>query len=185
MKKFTFLLVFNLIVCLAFSQTIFKGLDYGMSPNEAKKEFKSNKSAYDSVDFGNGFVWRLFFQNFIYENNELVGVLFSPKGALFGVGHDATTSYLEFSRAFFEHKEYTVFFEPEYWQYPLNFNSTYGLLMCDKDKSIVVQLYPFTSGATGTTTYFPYMKVLNYDWFMKQYNNHVEILEEKSENSGF
>lgn len=173
------------MVSFAFSQTIFKGLNREMSKSDAKKEFKKNKSEYDNVDFGNGFVWRTFNQNFIFDNGGLVGVLFSPKGALMGLSHDGATSYLEFSKAFFENKGYTVFLEPEYWQYPINFRSKYGLLMYDTDRTIMVQLYPYKGYASGKMYYTAYMKVLNYDWFMDEYEEQNEILEEKSENSGF
>lgn len=174
-----------MVVSLAFSQHIYKGLEYGMTAQEAKKEFRSNKAEYDAVDFGNGFVWRLFHQNFIYDNGGLVGVLFQPKGALMGLTHSGTTSYLEFSRAFFEEKGYQVFFEPEFWKYPLNFNSKYGLLMHDEDKKIVVQLYPYSGYVNGATIYSAYMKVINYDWFMQQYESQQQLLELKANESGF
>lgn len=185
MKSILLIIISVMFAVDCFSQTIFKGLNYNMSVSEAKKEFKTNKEQYDNVDFGNGFVWRIFPQNFIYKNGNLVGVLFQPKGALLGLSHTGTTSYLEFSRSFFEIKGYKVFFEPEYWQYPLNFNSKYGLLMQNEDKTIIVQLYPFKWFYSGTTYYSAYMKVLNYAWFMNEYEKQNQILKDKSENSGF
>lgn len=185
MKKLTITTALTLIISLAFSQTVFKGLNYHMRPGEAKNEFKKNKLEYDNVDFGNGFVWRIYQQNFMYDEIGLVGVLFSPKGAALGLSHDGATSYLEFSRAFFENKGYTVFFEPDYWQYPINFKAKYGLLMHDAEKKIVVQLYPY-KGYSGTNWFYSaYMKVMNYDWFMNDFNNQTKILQEKSNNSGF
>lgn len=185
MKKLLLISVFAVMSSSLFAQSIFKGLEYGMSKTEAKKEYKTNKAEYDNVDFGNGFRWRAFHQNFIIVNNDLVGILFTTKGTLLGLSHDGATSYLEYSRAFFEKKGYTVFLEPEYWQYPVNFRSKYGLLMHDEDKSIVVQLYPGSGYANGTSVYFAYMKVLNYEWFMNEFQAQKEINEEKSENSGF
>ena len=42
-----------------------KVLEFGMSKAEAKKEFKANKSDYITVDLGNGFLYRIYQQNFI------------------------------------------------------------------------------------------------------------------------
>ncbi|MFO7864376.1 MAG: hypothetical protein R6U85_10275 [Salinivirgaceae bacterium] len=174
------IVVFFLLYINANAQ-MFKGLEYGMSRREAKKEFRKNTSEYDNVDFGNGFVWRLYTQNFLYEDNNLVGVWFTPKGGALGLTHKGATSYLEFTRVFFEDKNYTVFFEPEYWQYPINFNSMYGLLMHDSEKNIIVHLYPYQNG----NTYNAYMKVFNYEWFMNVFDDYLKGLEQKSENSGF
>lgn len=178
-----FLLLF--MCFLAAGQSIYRGLNFGMSQKEAKSEFKTNKDQYDAADFGNGFVWRAFTQNFIYANDSLMAVLMTPKGAALGLSHDGATSYLEFSKAFFENKGYQVFFEPEYWQYPLNFHSKYGLLLSNPDKTIMVQLYPSTSRGVNTTHYTSCLKIMNYQWFMKTYTADQVILQEKSDNSGF
>lgn len=182
----TFLLIISMLLLEnCFTQTIFKGLKYNMTESEAKKEFRANKDQYDNVDFGNGFVWRLYQQNFLYVDDKLVGVLFSPKGGGFGQSHNNVINYLEFSRSFFENKGYTVIFEPEAWQYPTLFNSKYGLLLQNEDKTIIVQLNPSTYTVNYSTGYIAYMKVINYEFFMKAYEMGNQILKEKSENSGF
>ena len=69
MKK---LIVLILIPFFSFGQSksIFKGLEYGMTKSEAKKEFKKNKKDYTTVDIGNGFLFRIYQQNFLYDNGE-------------------------------------------------------------------------------------------------------------------
>lgn len=179
------LIVFFLFSCnILFSQSIYRGLNFGMSEKDAKSEFKNNKSFYDNVDLGNGFIWRSYHQNFFYSNDSLVGLLFQPK-AIFGVGHDGTVSYLEFTRAFFENKNYTVFIESEYWQYPENFKSSYGLVLINPDSTTVVHLYPYKNSITNPSSYFPVMKVLNYSFFMRDFHNRNKILDQKQSNTGF
>jgi len=185
MKKNILLFVFFIIAGAAYGQPIYRGLLYGMSENEAKKEFKTNKDLYDEVDFSNGFVWRTYTQNFIYQNDSLMAVLMTPKGAALGLSHDGSTQFLEFSRAFFENKGYEVFFEPEYWQYPLNFHSKYGLLMSNADKTIMVQLYPLVFRYGNTTSFTSCLKIMNYKWFIREWEIDNKIQQQKSENSGF
>lgn len=184
-KFFSTLIVFFTVCGCLKAQPIYRGLIFGMSAKDAKLEFKTNKDQYEAVDFGNGFVWRVFSQNFIFSNDSLVVVLMSPKGALMGLTSDGVTSYLEFSKAFFIDKGYQVFFEPEFWQYPLNFSSIYGLLLYNPDKTVMVQLYPAVSRISGNTYFHAYMKIINYNWFMRDYQKRQMDLKQKSYNSGF
>ena len=46
-----------------------------MTESEAKTEFKKNKNDYTTVDIGNGFLYRIYRQNFVFDENKLVGVL--------------------------------------------------------------------------------------------------------------
>jgi len=186
MKRFVLLIVAVAAVCfVAMSQPIYRGLNYGMNVKDAKDEFKTNKDQYDNIDFGNGFVWRVYTQNLIYQNDSLMAILMTPKGAALGLSHDGATSYLEFSRTFFENKDYEVFFEPEYWQYPLNFHAKYGLLLSNPDKTIMVQLYPITYKSGYTTMFTSCLKIMNYKWFMNTFEAEHKLLDKKSDESGF
>jgi len=186
MKRFFLPLIAIIVFNFSGSaQSIYRGLVYGMNVKDAKTEFKTNKDQYDNVDFGNGFAWRVYTQNLIYQNDSLVAILMTPKGAALGLSHDAATSYLEFSRAFFENKGYKLFFEPEYWQYPLNFHAKYGLLLSNSDKTIMVQLYPLSYKSGYTTMFTSCLKIMNYKWFMSTYEAGHKLLEKKSDESGF
>ncbi|WP_159523781.1 hypothetical protein [Sunxiuqinia indica] len=186
MKHYLLLIFVTIFIpSSVFSQTIYKGFEYGMSKGEAKREFKKNKDDYTAVDLGNGFVWRTYPQNLLMSGDSLAVVWFTPKGTALGMSHDNVVSYLEFTRAFFELKDYQLFFEPEYWQYPVNFNAKYGLLLSNPDKTIMVQLYPSSAKVGHNTTYFANLKVMNYDWFMSIYKENLNVLDEKSAESGF
>jgi len=176
-----FIVFFN----TSFSQDIYRGLKYGMSKSEANNEYKTHNDLYDNIDLGHGFVWRTYSKNFIFINGGLVAVNLVPKGAAFGLGYDRTTSYLEFTAAFFEAKGYKEFFRPDYWQYPLNFKARYGLLLAAPDSSIMVQMYPIIVNLGNSKTSSPIVKVMNYRWFINSYNTDHAILDEKSKNSGF
>ncbi|MFC6858260.1 hypothetical protein [Zunongwangia atlantica] len=169
-------------VALANGQAIFKGLEYGMSPESAKKEFRANKDDYKSVDLGNGFLYRIYQQNFQFKDEKLVKVLMTPKGAALGQNYDSAKSYLEYSRAFFEDLNYEVFFEPEYWNGPQNFGSKYGLLLMNPDKTTMVQMYPVKLQGN---TFIVNLEIYNYDQFMEWYKAEDDRMTEKAENSGF
>ncbi len=43
-----------------FSQSLFKGLEYGMSKKDVNMEFKKNKELYQLVDLGNGVTFQIY-----------------------------------------------------------------------------------------------------------------------------
>ena len=170
----------------AHSQTLFKGLEYGMTKSEAKSEFRKNKEDYNDIDVGNGFKYRLYHQNFEYwEEDKLTAITFSPKGGAMGISYDNAVGYLNYSKSFFEALGYTVFFEPNYWNAPLNFKSKYGLLMESQDKTKMVQLFPTVTKAYGSNIYNVVLKLYEYDVYMKTWNQEHEVNQDKIENSGF
>ena len=178
---FIYILLFSLN---GFSQPIYKGLLYGMTKSQAKKEFYSNKEDYTNIDLGNGFIWRMYHQNFIYDNG-LAGILCTPKRGALGVSHENTMGYLEFTSAFFIKKGYKIFHEPQNWQYPELFRSKYGLLLENPDRTVMVMLYPFKQTSSNNIFYQPHLKVFNYDWFIDQYETGQKEVEEKQDKSGF
>lgn len=161
---------------------IYEGFERGMTKDEAKDEFRDNKDKYKAVDLGNGWVWRLYHQNFIYdETDALTSVYFTPKGGALGVSYDNTVGYLEQTKLFFDNLGYEVIMKQDYWNAPHNFKGTYGLLMHDPDKKRVVQLFP----AKGGNVMIPNMIVHDYDWFMKALETQGEQMNEKAEATGF
>jgi hypothetical protein len=169
----------------AFSQTIFKGLEFGMTRDEAVDAFRADRDEYTTVDIGNNFKYRIYQQNFIYEDGKLTGVNFRPKGSAFGQSYDEATSYLEHTRQFFENLDYEVFFEPEYWNAPQSFKSKYGLLMVNPEKTVMAQVYPTKTTAYNNTTYLVLIDLYNYDDFLKTYKNEEEKQQKIRESSGF
>ena len=188
MRKILIILFFSLIYQVNaqdLRQSIYKGLVFGMSKSEAKKEFKKNKATYTTVDIGNGFLYRIYQQNFIYDNGKLVGVLFSPKGAGLGQSYDSAKSYLVHTRGFFEKLEYETFIDNEWWNAPLNYiksGSKWGLVLNKKDKSTIVQIFP---QSLGSNNYLVNLRIWHYDTWMGYFNTENKIQETKVDKSGF
>lgn len=169
----------------AIAQSIFKGLEYGMTQDEAVSAFRADRDQYTTVNIGNNFKYRIYQQNFIYQNRKLIGVNFRPKGAALGQSYEDAVSYLEHTRQFFEDLNYELFFEPEYWNAPQNFNSKYGLLMVNPEKTVIAQVYPTKTTAYNSTSYLVMMDLYNYENFLKLYENEKLKQNEIKEKSGF
>ena len=185
MNKFL-LFIGGVLLCTSLSaQSIFKGLETGMSQKEAKAEFRANRDDYINIEIGNGFAYRIYQQNFQYVNDGLVAMLLTPKGSALGQGYDEAASYLDFSDAFFQKLNYEEFFRPEYWNAPQSFSSKYGLLLSNPDKTIMVQMYPTKYKSGRITSYLVKLHLYNYDQFMEWYDKEHEAQEEIAEKSGF
>jgi len=188
MNKF-FLIIIVLFVSLnLYSQSIYKGLEYGMTESEAKREFKSNKDTYKTVDLGNNFLYRIYKQNFVYDNDKLVGVLISPKGSALGQTYNSAESYLIHTRVFFEDLGYETFIDNEWWNAPHNYvnsNSKWGLVLNKPDNSIIVQLYPTIIGGPGSNTFLVKLMIWDYNTWVGWYNQQEAKQRENVEDSGF
>ena len=172
-------------VCLGQdSLKIYKGLYYGMTKSEAVSEFTNNKTEYVGVDLGNGFVWTTYKQNLLFYDGILVGITFVPEHPL-SLSCDNATLYLEYTKAFFENKDYTIILEPEDWQYPFLFHGVFGLVLSSPAGNVVVQLYPGTYVLNHSTYCTASLKILNKSWFISQYNHYKTNLKEKADLSGF
>ena len=159
-----------------------------MSKSEASKEFKKNKETYTKVDIGNNFIYRIYKQNFEFDNNKLVGVLLSPKGSAFGQSYESAKNYLIHTRGFFEKLGYETFLENEWWNAPLNYvrsNSKWGLVLNKKNKSIIVQMYPISYELSGKTVYMVKLMIWNYNTWVEYYNKENDVQKEKTDKSGF
>ena len=183
MKK---LIVLILIPFFSFGQSksIFKGLEYGMTKSEAKKEFKKNKKDYTTVDIGNGFLFRIYQQNFLYDNEKLVGITLNPKGSAFGMQYDLTKNYLTATRTFFESLNYETFIENKWYDAPINYlksASKWGLILNKKDKSTLIQMYPIALG----DNYLVKLVIWDYNTWMGYYNAEMKRQNDKAKDSGF
>ena len=185
MKKHTILLLFLIISSSCLSQSIYKGLNYGMSQSEAKKEFKQNKTDYTTIDIGNGFLYRIYRQNFIYDNGKLVGVVLNPKGSALGMSYDLTRNYLTSTRSFFETLNYQTFIENEWYNAPLNYlksGSKWGLVLNKEDKSTIIQMYPMS---LSSSTYIVKLIIWDYNTWVGYYDAETEKQKDKANKSGF
>ena len=187
MKVFAFI-AFLFLSCSIYGQQIYKGLDYGMTPDEAKKAFKERRDEYINVDLGNNFRYRIYRQNFIYQNDKLTGITFAPKGYAMGMSYDAAKNYLIHTRQFFEELGYKTFIDTEWWNAPINFSRSwnkYGLVMEHPEKKTIVQLYPQTLNTGSGNTYSVSLLLMNHKTWMELYNKEQDFIEKKKEKSGF
>jgi hypothetical protein len=181
MKKLFLMMAVMLFTVVGYGQ-IYEGFAPGMSKDEAKKEFKSNKDKYTAVDLGNGWVWRLYHQNFKYDDQGgLVGVYFTPKGGALGVSYDNTIGFLNQTKLFFDRLGYETILKQDFWNAPHNFKGTYGLLMHDPDKKRVIQMFPLKA----QNMMIPNLVVHDYDYFMEQFQAQSEELDAKADETGF
>jgi len=179
-----------LLTVSMYSQSIYKGLTYGMTKSEAKKEFLANKDQYTNIDTGNGFLYRTYKQNFVFTDGKLTCVPLTPKGAALGLGYDETVLYLEHTRKFFENLNYQTFIDAEYWNAPLNYEkspSKWGLILYNEDKTKIIQMYPssYSNSVTGGKKYLVIINVWHYNTWMNFYNKAQSINKEKAKNTGF
>lgn len=183
MKKLLLLLI--LIPLLTNGQSLFKGLNLGMSKKDAKKEYRLNKSLYDNVDIGNGWIWKTTIPNLTFGKDGLQGVYFYQQGTLLsGMGYDSTVSCLNMTKQFFENLDYTVFYKNEWWNAPVNFSSVYGLIMVSSDKTKIAHIFP-TKDAGGNNNHTAGLVLYDHKIFMTSYNKRKETIKKKQKDSGF
>lgn len=188
MKKDILVLIAILFTSINYGQSIFKGLEYGMSKSDAKKEYKLNKQDYTTVDVGNGFLYRIYQQNFVFDENKLVGVLLTPKGSTFGQSYDDAKNYLIHSRSFFESLNYSTHIENEWWNAPLNYvesGSKWGLVLQKSDKTTMVQMYPISYELSGATKYLVKLMIWHSDTWLGYFEKEEKKQLSKVKDSGF
>ena len=92
MRKLLVLLV-SVLFCLSVnSQTLYKGLEVGMTKKETKSEFKQNKKTYTEALFGS-YLYRAYHQNFGYKNGGLNYINFTAKGYALGMTVGLSKTY--------------------------------------------------------------------------------------------
>jgi hypothetical protein len=185
MKKCILIVLFLFFFFNIKSQEIYKGLMSGMSKLEAKKQFKKNRDTYITVDFTNGFNYRIYRQNFMFINDKLAALVFSPKGYVFGMDYDSTRNYLIHTRNFFEDLNYVTFIDDEYWNSPINYvssGSKWGLVLHNEEKTKIIQMF---TERYMETSFLVVLSVWNYDVWMNLYNKEESIQSKKKIKSGF
>lgn len=111
-----------------------------------------------------------------------------PKGFAFGMDYDSAKNYLIHTRSFFTDLGYETFIDDEYWNAPLNYASSgskWGLILNNKDKTKIIQLFPQKYNALNSTSFLVNLRIWHYDTWMELYNKENAIQEEKKEKSGF
>ena len=181
MKRLAMVCVLFLIGNPVCAQSIFKGLEYGMTKKEAKAEWKANKNKYfPGIDLGNGFSYRTVKGNFEYKDDSLYAVMFDQSGQYRA---DIAFDYLIATRAYYQGLGYDLFHEPDYWpgnweeseygSFTIDYKANYGLLMSDPGKNLMVQIYVEedwgTVAATKYSMYITRVIIYIYDDFLQMW----------------
>ena len=177
MKKYRLLLLSLIFISNCFSQSVYMGLEFGMSKSEAKKEFKKNKDDYKTIDIGNGVLYRINRHNFIYKNTKLVAVALHPKGSALGMPYDLTRNYLTMTRSFFESLNYQTLIENKWYNAPIKYlksSSKWGLVLNKEDKNTIVQMYPMSMGS-DSGSYLVKLIIWEYNTWMEFYDADAEV----------
>ena len=177
-----------LLSTLSFGQNIYKGLSFGMSPKDAKTEFKSNKENYKGIDIGNNFIYTIYHQNFMYDEDKLVSILLTPSGSTWGQSYNDVVNYLTYTKVFFDSLGYEIFLEQSWWKSPEMFNSTnskYGLVLFNKEKTTIIQIYPISYMIGAQKVYLVKLHIYNYNWWMNSYNKENDKQTDIKKSSGF
>ena len=183
MKRLALVCVLLLVGNPVWAQSIFKGLEYGMTKKEAKAEWKANKNEYiHGIDLGNGFSYRTVKGYFQYKDDSLYAVLFDQTGHY---RFDIAFDYLIATRAYYQGLGYDLFHEPDYWpseweeseygSLTIDYKANYGLLMSDPGKKLMVQIYVADKGsyAAGVkySMYITRVIIYIYDDFMQMWES--------------
>ncbi len=148
------------------AQSIFKGLKYGMSQTQANAEFKTHKKNYTNLDIGDDYIYRTYKQDFIFEDNKLVGIIFSPRGSAFGQSYKSSKNYLLQTKDYLERLGYVSLIQNTYWNDPLEFIKTgeeQGLVM-HKNKSTIAQLLTTQNDTNYNSAFIIKLIFWNYNY---------------------
>ncbi len=148
------------------AQSIFKGLSYGMTQTRANEEFKKYKEKYTNLDIGDDYVFRTYKQDFIFDNNKLVGVVFTPRGSAFGQSYKSSKNFLTQARDYLERLGYERLIEETYWNDPVEFIKTGGEkgLIMHLNKTVIAQLLPTQNDTNYNTAFIIKLIFWNYNY---------------------
>lgn len=172
----------------SFDNYFYKGFAVGMNKDQVREEFVNNKDQYKAIDLGNGFIYRIYTQNCVYDRDSLIGIRFSVKGGALGLPYQTLVNFLSYTGSFFESKDYDVFYKSKWWNTPQNYASNgmkWGYVLVDKRKSKVIQLYPVVTTVSNEKHYSVGFFIWDYISWMEMWNKSHEINESKSKASGF
>jgi hypothetical protein len=172
----------------SFDNYFYKGFAVGMNKDQVREEFVNNKDKYKSIDLGNGFIYRIYTQNCVYDKDSLIGIRLSVKGSAMGLSYQTVVNCLNYTGSFFVSKNYDVFYKSKWWNAPQSYANNgmkWGYVLVDNSKSKVIQLYPGVTTVNKHKNYSVQFIIWDYKSWMKLWNKSHEINETKSKASGF
>lgn len=105
-----------------------------------------------------------------------------------GQSYNDVVNYLTYTKVFFDSLGYEIFLEPSWWKSPEMFNSTnskYGLVLFNKEKTTIIQIYPISYMIGAQKVYLVKLHIYNYNWWMNSYNKENDKQTDIKKSSGF
>ena len=154
---------------------IYKGFYEGMSKKKTLSEYEKNFSKYTSIVFNEGPRWEVSTEGFSYnEYNLLYGIDLTPMRENNDLSsYDFTRRCLVLAKEFIENEGFEVFYEPDYWNAPEEFNSFWGLIMINEKKKLAAHFFPSKSNilTKGKPIYKAHLRMISYEPFIKEFEN--------------
>jgi len=177
--------VYQLIIFLIFHSThfvsaqsgnlIFEGFYEGMTKEQVLTEYENNYSKYSNVFFTGGIDWEIALNGFSYnEYNLLYGIDMIPITKRNNESsYDFTKNCLNAAKDFINSQGFQIFYKPDHWNDPSRFNSFWGLIMINKEKSLAAHFFPSKLNILikGQPGYQAHLRFISYEPFINEFEN--------------
>lgn len=177
--------VCQLIIFLIFHSThfvsaqsgnlIFEGFYEGMTKEQVLTEYENNYSKYSNVFFTGGIDWEIALNGFSYnEYNLLYGIDMIPITKRNNESsYDFTKNCLNAAKDFINSQGFQIFYKPDHWNDPSRFNSFWGLIMINKEKSLAAHFFPSKLNILikGQPGYQAHLRFISYEPFINEFEN--------------
>lgn len=177
--------VCQLIIFLIFHSTqlvngqsgnpIFEGFYEGMTREQVLTEYQNNYSKYSKVFFTEEINWEIALEGFSYnEYNLLYGIDLIPISKQNDLSsYDFTKNCLQTAKDFINNQGFEIFYKPDHWNDPSKFNSFWGLILVNKEKSLAAHFFPSKLNllVNGQPGYQAHVRFISYKPFINEFEN--------------
>jgi len=154
---------------------IYEGFHEGMTKEEVLMEYEKNSSKYTNIIFGKGIDWKIAINGFSYnEYNLLYGIDLIPVEKENDMSsYDFTKNCLHIAKKFIEDQGFEVFYKPDQWDAPAEFDSFWGLIMINKEKNLAAHFFPSKLNflINGEPAYEAHLRLISYEPFINEFEN--------------
>ncbi len=137
-----FLFIFVSTISIAQESRLFKDLYFNMDKNEAIKVLQDD-SSYQNIRFDRDVEWAIYFEDLVFENNQLKVIVFKPAGNFYGINYIKTLNHIKGSKKYLSERGYSLIDEHPTWNRPqayVNENAAYVSLLEQKEREVVVAI---------------------------------------------
>ncbi len=153
--------------------TIYEGFYEGMTKQEVLMEYEKNPSKYTNIIFNKAIEWEIAINGFSYnEYNLLYGIDLIPTGKESDMSsYDFTKNCLHIAKDFIIDQGFEVFYKPDQWDAPAEFDSFWGLIMINKEKNLAAHFFPSKLNILidGEPGYEAHLRLISYEPFINEF----------------